>query len=575
MGNTNEHNAAVQQAVTQLRREMESQFAKSRDERRRMDQKFDRLSEDVQEVGRKVGAVLEAIRQVGRQLERSARSDRAQAELDRLKESREQRFGGYQKVRGMARSLASGSLQTHLDHSTIERFAVDLKGVDPMIYAPDFWLSSVVVALVAELRGDTDRGNTALSISTAEDRPKIELFTGLLAAYRGRGSEAARCISHYLETTDPKALNLEFPHVLNALVEGELGDAPRSYAAQALRRWGIELDLRPDIADSAYAAQTEACHQRLLTHHTPLPAERYPTLRVLTGDHEWAELEEMWRMSTACGGVSAELARRLDMEVRTSNTSTSHPHTKRALDALINQPSADEQRLRQAIEWHERVRDNGDLAVAKPPPDGPPTIDLPTLLTTLALAPESRGVGIATQRFALACAGGWIEHAARSLTTEALNRRRVGIRLGDGHPWSGELRMVTAVQRAQAVDRLVEEVGRARRPASVVPMAAVSMGLVALGAMPAVFGLIWLSDKAVVAVVAVAVVICVLVTAASGRVAHLRKRDALEERRRTRAEIDAAAKEYARFLADCGQEAQAGLDRLQKLLADLESEPRR
>ncbi len=225
--------------VTQFRRDMESQLDKFKTELRKTDRKVDRLSEDMQKLQQ---TVLQAIREVSGQLERSAESDRAQAELDRLNATREKRFGGRQRVRRLAHALVGDPLQTHLGHSTIETLAMQIKAADPVIEAPDFWLSSVTVALVADLDGDTERSNKAFSISTAEDRPKIELFIGLLAAHQERDSEAARFIDHYLETVDPKALNLEFPHVLNTLAEGELGDRARSYAAESLRRHRARLD---------------------------------------------------------------------------------------------------------------------------------------------------------------------------------------------------------------------------------------------------------------------------------------------------------------------------------------------
>lgn len=435
--------------------------------------RLNELPEQVARLESRLGKVEGLVARVLEQQVLNESLAQARDERARLEKRLKDEFAGRNEIRRLAISLISAPGSAAVRDRVIESETIVDTAGRHMLKDADYWLAAAVVAVAAEQTGQREVSPAAWSLSATSDPVKSDLFLSLFYSRLGRHDAAAMSMNRYLEGLDPQCLGREFSHVINALAEGELGEVARSYAQEALSRWGERLSTVRE-SGATYAAQASVCRDQLLIFQEPLPAN-FPTLRRYAAE-QWSELEQNWRYAIACQQTATAFHERLLDPVPPRRHLAPHAHSQRALRALIEQPEPDEIELLRGIRAQDLiVQCGGDRARAESRAQklGDPfaeTLDLASFLTQASFQPEAYGLSAEAQRFTVACATNWIMEAARSVVGEAERLSPATVE----YRWDKWIGKIDAdAPRAEETERVTEEVcgyiataRRVRRPSA-------------------------------------------------------------------------------------------------------------
>jgi hypothetical protein len=414
------------------------------------------LQGDVRSVADDLDSLRKDVRKLTEEIRAQAGRAAAMAERNRLEAEMQRQFEPRRSTRRLAINLMDDLCAAAIHNQVIDPDVLRRYASERLIENTDYWLAPAVVAVAADYAGDEELRLRALGLAHAKDRNKTDLFLALVYPQLGRSTGAVSSrrsvyleagslhMSLYLGSVDPLTLGREFFSVLDALAQHELGDDARSYARETLARWDAEIEPSPEI----YSQQFDACTTHLLGHRGAIPAGDYPTLREFTGDG-WTDIENAWSYASACQGAAAYFRDRFATPAVESGTEPFH--TRRALRTLVDTLEPDELVFQSRIHAEQLVLD-ADVerasALRQADDSYAATIDFPSLLTLAAFSPAESGIGPQAQRFALACASGWIMTAGASVTKHALAARPTRVTLQRGL-WQGSIDL-EATDPAQA-----------------------------------------------------------------------------------------------------------------------------
>jgi hypothetical protein len=433
--------------------------------------RLDGLPEQVTHLTVRMSKVEELLAEIREQQLLNASLEQARDERMRLENRLRDEFAGRKEIRQLAVSLISSAGSAAIRDSVIDPQTVINTAGEHMLKDADYWLSPAVIAIASEQLGHHEISPGAWSLSATSDLGKSDLFMSLFCSVQRKHDAAAMSMNRYLEALNPHALGREFSHVINALAEGELGPDARSYAQEALNRWGYQM-LSASGGGTSYDAQFTTCRNHLLVHRKPLPDE-FPHLRHHAAE-QWKELERHWPYVMACRLAARGFAQRFPETGPAERLPAWRMHSQRALRQLIEQPEEDEIEVRRLIRTQDLIvqcggdRQRAEALAAELGDPFAATSDLATFLTQATFEPEAYGLGRTAQRFVLACAANWIMGAGQSITTEAVRHRpsTVAIRW-DG--WAGRIDVeapedTETARVTEAVCDYVAATRRARRP---------------------------------------------------------------------------------------------------------------
>ncbi|MFF5207774.1 hypothetical protein [Streptosporangium sp. NPDC000396] len=539
-----------------------------------------RVEKSQELLAEELNAVARSLDELRTRVELNAAAAEARAELQRLTAAMKEEFAHRNHARRLARSLITELIAAAIRDRTLIPETVRQVVSAQMLNNGEYWLGSAVVAVAAELMEDEELRNQAWRLATAADRRRSTLFLALVYSLRGDEEPAARSMSRYLESLNPQALGGEFFHVLNALAEEELGEKALTYAKERLSIWAQEIGCATGGASPVYGSQRDACREQLLKYHTPLPSGDYLQLRRLAKG-QWARIEEDWRQATACGTVATHFRDRFAAE---SVPRPEHNHIRQAIEALIEHPGPDELRYLRPMRQAQLVIESGGdrrAAQAISELDDPfsDTVDLPTLLTRAAFAPEECGVGERAQRLALAYAGGWIIAAGQSVTARAAEHRpvRVQVRWPD---WRREIDAEAAeASGGNQADRLAEDLcEHIERTAEQVRYDTVRLGFGGVGLLAVVVSFLAAGGSGAWMLLLFGLLGVVWALPELSRVPRERERirsKVESDKRRARDSLREAVAESATLLERWNTATVTGLRELEECLADLRSDKHR
>ncbi|MEU0485833.1 hypothetical protein ABZ260_42525 [Streptosporangium sp. NPDC006013] len=532
-------------------------------------------------LAKELKAVARSVNDLRAQVELNASRAEAWAELHRLKAEMKEEFASRDHTRRLARSLITELVAAAIRDRTLASETVRQAVSTQMLSTGEYWLGPAVVAVAAELLEEEELRNQAWSLATAADKSRSTLFLALVHSLRRDEKTAARSMSRYLESLNPRALGGEFFHVLNALAEEELGEKALTYAKERLSRWAEEIDSLTDATNPTYSSQRDACRRQLLAYHAPLPGQDYLRLRQLA-EGQWQRIEDGWKQATACGAVATHFRNRF--AVVESGPRSEYDHIRHAIEALIKHPGPDELGYLRSIRQAELVVEsggNGGTAQAVSELSDPlsETIDLPTLLTRAAFAPEKCGIGERAQRLALAYAGGWIIAAGQSVTAQATEHRPARVQVTQVR-WPNWRREIDAeTPEGDQADRLADDLCKhIERAAERVRYDTVRLGVGGVGLVAALLSFPVADGVAAWMFLLFGLLGVVWALPELGRVPRERKRiseQTREEKRRARHSLRGAVEESTVLLERWNTATATGLHELQECLADLRSDKHR
>jgi hypothetical protein len=433
--------------------------------------RLDGLPEQVTHLTVRMTKIEELLAEVREQQMLNASLEQARDERMRLEDRLRDEFAGRKEIRQLAVSLISSAGSAAIRDAVIDPQTVISTAGEHMLKDADYWLAPAVIAVAAEQLGHSETSPGAWSLSATSDLGKSDLFMSLFCSLQRKHDAAAMSMNRYLEALNPHALGREFSHVINALAEGELGPDARSYAQEAMNRWGYQM-LSSAAGETSYDTQFTTCRNHLLVNREPLP-DQLPNLRHHAAE-QWNELEQYWPYVMACRLAARSFAERFPETGPAELLPARRTHSRRALRQLIEQPEEDEIEVRRLIRTQDLIvqcggdRQRAEALASELGDPFAPTSDLATFLTQATFEPEAYGLGLTAQRFALACATNWIMGAGESITVEAIRHRPTTVAIRwDG--WAGQISVEAPedTETARVTEAICDYVAanrRARRP---------------------------------------------------------------------------------------------------------------
>ncbi|WP_137231639.1 TMEM198/TM7SF3 family protein [Streptomyces sp. BPSDS2] len=377
----------------------------------------------------------------------------AQADLTRLTIEWTARFAQRQHTRALARGLAHALTEDALarqltDSATIEAC---LKG--QFLLEPTFWLAPAVLAVAAELTGDSRRAARARSHALTLGQDKATLFFALISSRRKMQTEAAHWMDQYLGGLDASDLGEEFRVVLEAVACAELGYDALSYARQAMIRWDRERNARIYARHQGGNVGHLIRWEPWIVRRTEVAATDFDALRRLSGDG-WERLEEGWETASAVQATAGFL-RESYSEQPTEDTE--NHRSDAALRHLIGQLDPDESEVQEQMRRLKRIIADGGRTPADELSGGvtDPT-DFGTLLEQAVFEPKAADLEYPARLLALHSAWPSLRAAVAMLTRRS--RSLVPDHL-DLHVDGWSCQLPTSSDSPDERERLLRELG--------------------------------------------------------------------------------------------------------------------
>jgi hypothetical protein len=345
-----------------------------------------------------------------------ARAQRAETRVVRIQDEIDHEFGHHKIVR----RTAVGMLQA-FDEGLVSEETVRTVSEELMIQTPRYWLAPALVALAAWAGDDEDLAERAVGEAFRRSPGRTSLLFALVLRRQGRQRMAVRWLRHYLMAQDPIRLRREFAVILESVAQGAFGAAGRELLHTTLERWQERLG--GEAGDTELQdRQVRRWRAEIDSLRAPSAAAEFPRLAAMSP--EWGTLDSV---------LGAARAQRALLDKYTAFTAPPEetPRWERledAVDDIVDRlvtgyddeelPKYRDLALQRAIIDHDGDEDAARKTAELDEAARGESLDLLTLQTGAALAPEATGTSAATQRLALAAGTTWLDRAHGSFTAD-------------------------------------------------------------------------------------------------------------------------------------------------------------
>jgi hypothetical protein len=363
----------------------------------------------------------------------------AQTMLIDIRANRDRQFGHYDSVRrgtlGMLQAMDAGIVTQSALQQAAERLMID---------TPGYWLAPAQVALAAWINNNEGLANRALMEAMARDPNKTALFFCLVLARQERYDATARWMHEYVNRQDPMALSREFTVVLDAAVQGALGERALQLVKQRFITWYEQLRSAEKIVNE----QTARWQRRIIRNQRDI-AGQFKVLAHHSPD--WEKIAQWLNGST----VHEETLRWLRSQLETTEVMQDglRQRVDGVLRNLVTQYDQIEDSLRrEELMWTRVIEHKGNRELAErihveetPSHEDQNGIstdesvsDFMSLLTTIGVTPEQVGASRSTVQLAIRFCGTWITAAAENVSKASRNENAHSIAIKVGS-WTGRL----------------------------------------------------------------------------------------------------------------------------------------
>jgi hypothetical protein len=337
----------------------------------------------------------------------------AQTRLIDIRADRDRKFGHYDAVRrgtlGILQAMDAGIVTQSALQQAAERLMID---------TPGYWLAPAQVAIAAWINNNEGLANRALVEAMARDPNKATLFFCLVLARHERYEATAKWMYEYINRQDPMALSREFTVVLDAAVQGALGERAFQLVKQRCITWHEQLR----TAETIVHQQTELWQRQIERKQKDI-AGHFVTLARCSPD--WPSVAKWLNASTVYEETETWLRNQLDTtEVRQDGL---RQRVDGVLRSLVTEYDQIEDSLRQEeLVWShamEEQHDNGFISRLRAASADDENTDFMSLLTKIGISPEQAGASRATMQLALRLSAQWVTAAADSLSRGSLKKK--------------------------------------------------------------------------------------------------------------------------------------------------------
>lgn len=374
--------------------------------------RVDNVDNKVSTVSSELGDLTEEFRAFVAESKRIANLADAKQNVVMLEQELKKEFGDYEKVR----KHTVGILQA-ADISVVKKETIENVTEEMMLSTPRYWLAPALIALSAWLSDNKELAEKALKEAIRRDDEKTSLLFCLISKRAGRLDGSLLWLERYFSMQDPEKMERRIIIVLDAFASGLFGGDVNGICSSKIKQWLNELSSKAGFVDE----QTERWKKALLAKKVSINEDEFPILKQKST--AWAQLKDVLEIAETHDEIYNYFCNIFNTPVE--NVASVSAKIDDILDSLVKNYDTEELPLRSQLRKSKLViEENGNADRANMRFDLESEgyekyDDFSQHLTNAALAPESTGALIATQKLAISLSKQWIMDAYDDLTAKS------------------------------------------------------------------------------------------------------------------------------------------------------------
>lgn len=374
--------------------------------------RVDNVDNKVSTVSSELGDLTEEFRAFVAESKRIANLADAKQNVVMLEQELKKEFGDYEKVR----KHTVGILQA-ADISVVKKETIENVTEEMMLSTPRYWLAPALIALSAWLSDNKELAEKALKEAIRRDDEKTSLLFCLISKRAGRLDGSLLWLERYFSMQDPEKMERRIIIVLDAFASGLFGGDVNGICSSKIKQWLDELSSKAGFVDE----QTERWKKALLAKKVSINEDEFPILKQKST--AWAQLKDVLEIAETHDEIYNYFCNIFNTPVE--NVASVSAKIDDILDSLVKNYDTEELPLRSQLRKSKLViEENGNADRANMRFDLESEgyekyDDFSQHLTNAALAPESTGALIATQKLAISLSKQWIMDAYDDLTAKS------------------------------------------------------------------------------------------------------------------------------------------------------------
>lgn len=383
-------------------------------------------------VSSELSALTQEFRAFVNESKRIANLADAKQNVVMLEQELEKEFGNYEIVRRHTVGILQAADIGVVKKETIENATEEL-----MLSTPRYWLAPALIALSAWLSDNKELADKALKEAIRRDDEKTSLLFCLISRRAGRLDGSLVWLERYFSTQDPAKMERRIIVVLDAFASGLFGGDAKGICSSKIKQWLDELSSKAGFVEH----QREQWQNAILAKKARIDENEFPILK--EHSNTWDKLKDVLEIAETHEVIYNYFSDIFNTPM--GNVASISAKVDEILDNLVENYDVEELPIRAQLRKNKLViEENGEVDRANRKFDVEYKAyekydDFSQHLTNIALAPESNGALIATQKLAISLSKEWILDAHEDLTAKSRSEVPVEIEVGIDN-WHGKTR---------------------------------------------------------------------------------------------------------------------------------------
>jgi hypothetical protein len=349
-----------------------------------------------------------------------------------LEQQIEKEFGYYDNIRRHTVGILNAA-----DISVVRKDTIANATEEMMLAAPRYWLAPALIALSAWLSDNKELAEKALKEAMRRDDEKTSLLFCLINRRAGRLDGSLVWLERYFAMQDPKIMERRIIIVLDAFASGLFGADSKGLCSEKIKAWLEELSSLAGFVE----AQKDQWSKAILGKKASLDPKEFPYLQQFSPS--WPKLKETLEWANTHNDIYQYFSTIFNTPVE--NVASVSARIDDLLDSLVTNYDNEELPVRKQLRKNQLIiEESGNLDRANTRYEAEASAyeqyeDFSQHLTSIALAPESSGALIATQKLAISLSKDWISNAYEDITAKSRSEVPLDIQLSISN-WTGSSR---------------------------------------------------------------------------------------------------------------------------------------
>ncbi|GAA0725307.1 hypothetical protein GCM10008905_20450 [Clostridium malenominatum] len=363
-------------------------------------------------VSSELSALTEEFRAFVNESKRIANLADAKQSVVMLEQELEKEFGNYETVR----RHTVGILQA-ADISVVKKETIENATEELMLSTPRYWLAPALIALSAWLSDNKELADKALREALRRDDEKTSLLFCLISRRAGKLDGSLVWLERYFSMQDPEKMERRIIVVLDAFASGLFGGDVKGMCSSKIRQWLDELSSKAGFVEE----QRQQWRNALIAKKASIDENEFPILK--KHSNTWGKLKDVLEIAETHDVIYNYFSDIFNTPVE--NVASISAKIDEILDSLVKNYDTEELPIRAQLRKNKlAIEENGEIDRANKRFDleykgYEEYDDFSQHLTNIALAPESTGALIPTQKLAISLSKQWILDAHEDLTAKS------------------------------------------------------------------------------------------------------------------------------------------------------------